>query len=80
MAWKVKGALFIGILVTTIIGIPMGVTNLSNVSISASRASPSPPTFFKLTSRGLLSKGILPLLTAIVDLRHRATASILSAP
>ena len=65
MAWKVKGALFIGILVTTVIGIPMGVTNLSNVSISFEGISIA-PTFFKLSFVGLLSKGILPLLTAIV--------------
>lgn len=45
MAWKVKGALFIGILVTTVIGIPMGVTNLSNVSISFEGISIA-PTFF----------------------------------
>ncbi|MFR5853318.1 MAG: NCS2 family permease [Lachnospiraceae bacterium] len=65
MAWKVKGALFIGILVTTVIGIPMGVTNLSNVSISFEGISIA-PTFFKLSFVGLLSKGILPLLTAVV--------------
>ena len=65
MAWKVKGALFIGILVTTVIGIPMGVTNLSNVSISFEGISIA-PTFFKLSFVGLLANGILPLLTAVV--------------
>lgn len=59
MAWKVKGALFIGILVTTVIGIPMGVTNLSNVSISFEGISVA-PTFFKLSFVGLLGNGILP--------------------
>lgn len=34
MVRKVKGAIFIGIIATTIIGIPMGVVDLSSVSIS----------------------------------------------
>ena len=33
MARKVKGAMLIGIVATTIIGIPMGITNVSNIKI-----------------------------------------------
>ncbi len=64
MAWKVKGAIFIGIIVTTLIGIPMGVTQMpdhaTNVGISLM------PTLFKFDFGGLFSFGILPLLTAVV--------------
>ena len=66
MAWKVKGALFIGIVVTTVIGIPMGVTNLSNVSISLRGHLHRSHLLQARASCGLLSNGILPLLTAIV--------------
>ena len=65
MAWKVKGSIFIGIIATTIIGIPMGVTDVpstftySNFSLA--------PTFQQLDFN-LLSAGVLPLLTAIVTL------------
>lgn len=65
MAWKVKGSIFIGIIATTIIGIPMGVTDVpstftySNFSLA--------PTFLQLDFN-LLSAGVLPLLTAIVTL------------
>lgn len=69
MAWKVKGALFIGILVTTVIGIPMGVTNLSNVSISFEGISVA-PTFFKLSFVGLLGNGISAPADRYRDLRH----------
>ena len=68
MAWKVKGALFIGIIVTTLIGIPMGVTQIpdwetikagfSNITIA--------PTFFQFDFAGLLDHGVLPLITAVV--------------
>lgn len=65
MAWKVKGALFIGILISTVIGIPMGVTNVSNISLSFSGISMA-PTFLKLDFGGLFSMGVLPLLTSVV--------------
>lgn len=65
MAWKVKGALFIGILISTVIGIPMGVTNVSNISLSFSDISMA-PTFLKLDFGGLFSMGVLPLLTSVV--------------
>lgn len=65
MAWKVKGSIFIGIIATTIIGIPLGVTDIpstftySNFSLA--------PTFLQLDFN-LLTAGVLPLLTAIVTL------------
>ena len=64
MAWKVKGAMFLGIIATTLIGIPMGITqmptSLTETSISLA------PTLFKFDFGGLFSHGILPVLTAIV--------------
>lgn len=65
MAWKVKGALFIGIIISTLIGIPMGVTNVSNISLSFTGISIA-PTFFKLSFSGLFSLGVLPLLTSVI--------------
>lgn len=53
MLLKVKGAILIGIIATTLIGIPMGVTQLPE---SFSFAPPSlAPTFFKLDIAGLFS-------------------------
>lgn len=65
MAWKVRGAMFIGIIVTTIIGIPIGVTQIPE-SITISDISMS-DTFFKLDFTGLLDNGALPLITAVVS-------------
>ena len=64
MAWKVKAALILGILITTVIGIPMGVTTfpeqitIESISLSS--------TFLKLDFAGLGTLGLLPLVTAIV--------------
>lgn len=65
MAWKVKGALFIGIIISTLIGIPMGVTNVSNINLTFTGISMA-PTFFKLSFSGLFSLGVLPLLTSVI--------------
>ncbi|MEA4822746.1 MAG: NCS2 family permease [Clostridiaceae bacterium] len=65
MAFKVKGAILIGILVTTIVGIPFGVTTfpetltLSGITLA--------PVFLKFDFGGLLSHGLLPLITAIIS-------------
>jgi len=60
---KVRGAILIGILLTTAIGIPLGVTDLSGIS-HMSFAPPSlEPTFFKLTFDGLFSDANKILLT-----------------
>lgn len=65
MAWKVKGAMFIGIVATTIIGIPMGVTQIPN-SITMSNISIS-ETFMQFDFSGLLDNGVLPLITSVVS-------------
>ncbi len=64
LAYKVKGAIIIGIVASTIIGIPMGVTVIPE-SFAISQVTLA-PTFFKLSFGGLASHGILPLVTAIV--------------
>ena len=65
MAWKVKGAIFIGIIATTLIGIPMGVTQIPETFTMSGITLA--PTFFKFDFSGLFSHGILPLITAIVS-------------
>lgn len=64
MAWKVKGAIFIGIIATTLIGFPMGITQLPQSAVESGITMA--PTFFKFDFGGLLSLGALPLITAIV--------------
>ncbi len=66
MAYKVKGAIFIGILITTVIGIPMGITqlpesyfNFDNITLSG--------TLFAFDFSGLMGNGILTLITAVVS-------------
>ena len=68
MAYKVKGALFLGILITTIVGIPFGVTTFPE-SLSFSGFSTLAPVFGKVFTEGfngLLGHGVLALLTAII--------------
>ena len=60
--FKVKGAILYSIIATTLIGIPMGVTN-TNVSFDFSNLSLS-PTFFQLSFEGLLTAGIVPFVVA----------------
>ncbi|MBQ4046917.1 MAG: NCS2 family permease [Clostridia bacterium] len=66
LVWKVKGAIFIGIIITTIIGIPMGQTTFAWESISISTLG---ETAFKMDFAGLLSVegGLLSLITAVVS-------------
>lgn len=66
MAYKVKGAIVIGILVTTIIGFPMGVTTLPD-SITMSVFKDFGEVAFKLDVPGVMAKGILPLVTAVIS-------------
>ena len=64
MAWKVKGAMLIGIVVTTLLGFPLGVTQTPEsmtLSLSALRPLLLSPDF-----GGVLSLGVLPLVTAVV--------------
>ena len=64
MAWKVKGAMFIGIIATTLIGIPMGLTH-APASLTENAITLA-PTLFKFDFGGLFSHGVLPVVTAIV--------------
>ena len=64
MAWKIKGAMLIGIVCTTLIGIPMGVTqmpeavNLTGITLA--------PLLLQLDFGGLLLLGVLPLVSAVI--------------
>ncbi len=64
MAYKVKGAMLIGIVATTLLGFPLGVTKAPS-SISTSFASLG-ELFFKADFNGIFSLGILPLVTAVI--------------
>ena len=64
MAWKVKGAMLIGIVVTTLLGFPLGGTQAPesmSLSLSALRPLLMSPDF-----GGVLSLGVMPLVTAVV--------------
>lgn len=64
MAWKVKGAILIGIVATTLLGFPLGVTQAPesmNLSLTSLRPLLMSPDF-----GGVLSLGIMPLVTAVV--------------
>ena len=61
-----RGAILYAILATTIIGIPMGVTN-TTVTFNFSNLTLA-PTFFKLSFAGLAALGIFPLITSILTL------------
>ena len=64
MAWKVKGAMFLGIIATTLIGIPMGLTH-APASLTENAITLA-PTLFKFDFGGLFSHGVLPVVTAII--------------
>ena len=66
MAYKVKGAIVIGILITTIIGFPMGVTHLPD-AVTMSVFKEFGDVAFKLDIPGVMAKGILPLITAVIS-------------
>ncbi|MCL2538840.1 MAG: NCS2 family permease [Oscillospiraceae bacterium] len=64
IAWKIKGAMFFGIIITSIIGIPLGVTGsfspgFTNINLS---------TFLLFDFKGILSGGIFPLIISIMTL------------
>ena len=65
MCYKVKAAIVIGILITTVIGFPMGVTALPE-SITMSGVTLA-PVFLKMDFGGVFAKGLLPLITAVVS-------------
>lgn len=55
MLLKVKGAMLIGVIAATLIGIPMGVTQLPAFTASSFLPPDIAPTFFKLDIAGLFS-------------------------
>jgi len=66
IAMKIKGAIFIGIIITTNIGIPMGVTVIPE-TFTMSGISNISMTMFKFDFGGMFAMGVLPLITAIVS-------------
>ncbi|HZK56708.1 MAG TPA: NCS2 family permease [Clostridia bacterium] len=65
MVKRVKGAILIGIVLTAIIGIPMGVTN---TAIDTAISFDMSPTFLKMDFRGLLNaQGSGNLLTSLIN-------------
>jgi len=68
MFLKVRGAILIGILVTTIIGIPMGVTKIPELTAASFSLPDMSPTFLKLDIGGLFADPtqIFKILTLIL--------------
>lgn len=66
IVYKVKAAIFIGIIITTIIGIPMGITTMPE-TITMSHIGNISMTAFQLDFGGVLSVGVLPLITAVIS-------------
>ena len=65
MAYNVKGAIVIGIIATTLIGFPMGETKLPETLTM--EGVTLAPLFMQLDLGGAFSKGILPLITAVIS-------------
>jgi len=65
LAYKVKGAIFLGIIITTIIGIPLGQTVYSPSEVSLSVLS---ETFGQLSFSGIFAVdgGIMAFITAVI--------------
>ena len=65
LAWKVKGALVIGIIASTIIGIPMGVTQIPETFVNTVQLN----TVFQFDFGGLFAAqaGILGAITAVIS-------------
>lgn len=67
MAYKVKGAIVIGILITTVIGFPMGVTTIPEAVTLSGVFQSFGSVAFQLNLPGVLEKGLLPLVTAVIS-------------
>lgn len=68
MAKRVRGAILIGIILTTLIGIPLGITNVENVKIFSAPPSMK-PTFMAFDFAGLIggdSKNFISSVTSIL--------------
>lgn len=66
MARKTKGSILIGILFTTLAGIPLGITHLTGVQFISAPPSLA-PTFFALDFNGLLGIGKAGIVGAITS-------------
>ncbi|MGF7060302.1 NCS2 family permease [Brassicibacter mesophilus] len=67
MARNVKGAILISIILTTIIGIPLGVTNIEGIKIFTAPPSIA-PTFMKWDFKGLLGNGEVGVAGALLNI------------
>lgn len=68
MAKKIKGAMLIAIIITSLIGIPLGITNMEHIEFFRMPSSIA-PTFMKFDFQGLLTQngtGILNALASII--------------
>ena len=65
MTYRVKGAIVIGIVLTTLVGLPMGVTQLPEALTM--EGVTLAPLWMQLDIGGAFSKGLLPLLTAVIS-------------
>ncbi len=63
MAWQVKGALIIGIVITTLLGLPMGLTVIPDTLVEMGSLT---STMFKVDFGGLFSLGVMPLIVAVI--------------
>ncbi|HHW27785.1 MAG TPA: NCS2 family permease, partial [Firmicutes bacterium] len=61
MALKVRGSMLIGILITTLIGIPMGITQISGSIIG--KPESLAPLFLKMDLKGALSLGFMTIFS-----------------
>jgi len=67
MARKVKGSMLIAILLTTLIGIPFGITNIDGLKLISMPSSIS-PTFMQLDFKGLLNHNGTGLIGGLISI------------
>lgn len=68
VVFKVKGGIFIGIIVTTIIGIPLGVTQAPETLVNTGEVFQSfAGVVGQADFAGLASVGVLPVITAVIS-------------
>lgn len=67
MARNIKGAMLLSIIITTIIGIPMGITNIKDISFFSMPANPG-PTFMAFDFKGLIHHDGTGVLGAFISI------------
>lgn len=67
MAKEVKGAMLISIILTTLIGIPMGITNVAGIQVLSMPPSIA-PTFMQWDFKGLITAGNGGFIGAVVNI------------